>query len=55
MKEKEMNGKPQVAGSFINLMNHCAHALMVSSANSTCYWVHHQPEVPEEVKKFRKF
>lgn len=26
-----------------------------SSANSTCFWIAHQPELPEDVKKLRKF
>ncbi len=25
------------------------------SANSTCMWISHQPELPEDVKKLRKF
>ena len=25
------------------------------SANSACMWISHQPELPEDVKKLRKF
>lgn len=41
--------------NVVNLFNLCALAVMISSMNSTCYWAHHQPEVPEEAKRFRKF
>lgn len=39
----------------LTLINLCALAVMISSVNATCSWVHHQPEVPEEAKRFRKF
>ncbi len=52
--KKEAN-KVQRKGSLINLANRCALELMVSSVNATCAWVHNQPEVPEEAKKYRKF
>lgn len=34
-----------------------AFALMtaVLSVNSACMWFHHQPEMPAELKKYRKF
>ena len=41
--------------SVVNVMNLCALAVAVYSFNVTCAWAHHQPEVPEEAKKFRKF
>ncbi len=41
--------------SVINLANLFAVALMISSVNSTCGWIHHQPKVPEDAKKYRKF
>ncbi|MGN1481723.1 cyclic lactone autoinducer peptide [Porcipelethomonas sp.] len=25
------------------------------SANTTCMWISHQPELPDDVKKLRKF
>ena len=48
-------GKVQGKGGLMNLANRCALGLMVSSVNTTCHWLHHQPEVPEEAKKYRKF
>ncbi len=41
--------------SMVNVMNLCALAVAVYSFNVTCMWAHHQPEVPEEAKRFRKF
>lgn len=41
--------------NVINIANLFAFALMISSLNSTCNWIHHQPRVPEEAKKYRKF
>ncbi|MCM1251939.1 MAG: cyclic lactone autoinducer peptide [Clostridium sp.] len=46
---------PQTKGGLMKLMNTCAFALMVGSVNSACAWIHHQPVVPEDAKKFRKF
>lgn len=45
----------QKKGTAVNLFNLCALAVMISTMNTTCTWVHHQPEVPEEAKRFRKF
>lgn len=39
----------------VALVNMCAMTMMISSVNSACIWLHHQPEVPEEAKSFRKF
>ncbi|MFR3727244.1 cyclic lactone autoinducer peptide [Lacrimispora sp.] len=41
--------------SVVNVMNLCALAVAVYSFNVACFWAHHQPKVPEEAKKFRKF
>lgn len=41
--------------SFISLANLFAFALMVVSVNSACHWVTHQPKVPEDAMKYRKF
>lgn len=30
-------------------------AVATVSANSTCMWISHQPELPEDVKKLRNF
>lgn len=42
-------------GTMLNFMNLCALATVIYSVNAACFWVHHQPEVPEEAKRFRKF
>lgn len=41
--------------SLIKLTNLLAVVLMISTVNSTCHWIHHQPKVPEDAKKYRKF
>lgn len=41
--------------NIISIANLFAFAVMVSSVNSACMWIHHQPKVPEEAKKYRKF
>ncbi len=45
----------QKKSNMVNLFNLCALAVMISTMNTTCTWMHHQPEVPEEAKRFRKF
>ena len=41
--------------SLINLANLCAMVLVINSVNATCDWIHHQPKVPEDAMKYRKF
>lgn len=41
--------------SLVNAMNLCALWAAISTINVTCWWAHHQPEVPQELKRFRKF
>lgn len=41
--------------SLVNCMNVCALAFAAYTINVTCAWLHHQPEVPEEAMKLRKF
>ncbi len=41
--------------NMVNLMNLCALGILIGSINTACAWVHHQPEVPEEAKRFRRF
>lgn len=41
--------------SVVKVMNWCALMVAVYTINVACYAAHHQPEVPEEAKKFRKF
>ena len=39
----------------VALLNAVALAMAVQTVNSACFWIHHQPEVPADLKKFRKF
>lgn len=40
---------------LVGATNLLAMAIVVYTANAACAWAHHQPELPEEAKKFRKF
>ena len=42
-------------GGFAKVANMLAMAMVLYTANAACIWAHHQPEVPEDVRKFRKF
>lgn len=48
---KFMSRKCGLTG-FANLF---ALTLMVVSVNSACHWLTHQPQVPEDAMKYRKF
>ncbi len=37
------------------MLNAVAIAMAVQTVNSACCWLHHQSEVPADLKKFRKF
>lgn len=41
--------------SMVNAINTCALLVAAYTMNVTCFWAHHQPEVPEEAKSLRKF
>lgn len=41
--------------SFVGLANLLAFTLMMVSVNSACHWLYHQPQVPEDAMKYRKF
>ena len=43
--------KGKIPYAAINTLVMC---LCVYAANSRCGWLLHQPEMPEEIKKFRK-
>lgn len=47
--------KLQKKVNILGVLNALAFALMVGSVNATCLWIHHQPKVPDEAKKYRKF
>lgn len=55
MHMKKEVTKTQGKSALVHLANRCAFTLMNASVNSTCHWIHHQPEVPEEAKQYRKF
>ncbi|WP_312442885.1 MULTISPECIES: cyclic lactone autoinducer peptide [Lachnospiraceae] len=37
------------------MMNALALLVVTQNVNAACAWLQHQPEVPEEAKRFRKF
>lgn len=41
--------------SIMNVANMFAMAMVVYTVTVTCTWAHHQPEVPEAARRFRKF
>lgn len=41
--------------SMVKVVNMCALSMVIYTAASTCMWAHHQPEVPDAVRRFRKF
>lgn len=38
----------------MSVLNLLALAVVISTANTTCYWMAYQPEVPEAAKRFRR-
>lgn len=40
--------------NFISVVNAIALILAVNSVNTACVWIMHQPEVPEEMKEYKK-
>lgn len=47
--------KIRTKGGILKVVNMLAVTLLIYSANVTCMWVQHQPEAPEDLRKFRKF
>lgn len=37
------------------MMNALALMVVFQNVNAACVWIDHQPEVPEEAKRFKKF
>lgn len=37
------------------MMNLLALSMVIQTVNSTCFWIHHQPKVPDSAKKYRRF
>lgn len=54
MKLKDMREKMTGNVKGMKFLNEVALKAAVKTVNSACSWVHHQPSVPEELKKFRK-
>lgn len=54
MKRKLIN-KIKNNASLLKKANLLVMVMCVYSANVRCCWIVHQPEMPEEVKKFRRF
>lgn len=38
----------------LGIINSIVLALVIQSANSACCWMFHQPEFPEEAKKYKR-
>ena len=38
----------------VSVLNLLALAVVISTVNSTCYWMAYQPEVPEAAKRFKR-
>lgn len=47
---KKMNVK-----KIVSVLNCLALSMVVVGAQQCCYWVFHQPDVPVEADKYRKF
>lgn len=59
-KKEGINMKKMISAtksklSIVYTMNICALAIASYTINVTCFWAHHQPKVPEEAKRLRKF
>lgn len=55
MKMKNMREKMTDNVKGMKFLNAVALKEAVKTVNSACSWVHHQPSMPEDLKKFRKF
>lgn len=51
MNKKSLFEKKVFLRKLVALMNSVAMCLAVLSINTTCVWVHHQPRVPETLKR----
>lgn len=49
-----MKGKFKLVNKILMGLNCVALALVVQTANAACIWMFHQPEFPEEAKKYSK-
>lgn len=46
--------KKVIGTKVFGIVNSVALGLAILSINSTCVWVHHQPKVPEKLKKMAR-
>lgn len=49
-----MKGKANILKKVIGVINCLAVMFVVQTANSACIWIFHQPEFPQEAKKYSK-
>lgn len=49
-----MKTKFNVTSKLIEGANFLALRLVAQTANSACIWIYHQPEFPEEAKKYSR-
>lgn len=48
------NMKTNVVEKMMKVMNCLAVMLVAQTANAACIWIFHQPEFPQEAKKYSK-
>lgn len=46
--------KKVIGTKMFRMMNSVALGLAILSINCTCVWVHHQPQIPEKLKKMAR-
>lgn len=46
--------KKVIGTKMFRMMNSVALGLAILSINCTCVWVHHQPKIPEKLKKMAR-
>lgn len=51
IKMKTKKAKKEI----IRTVNLLAKSMVVYTANAACLWAFHQPRVPRDIRKFRKF
>ncbi len=51
---RKMKGKFKLANKVLAGLNCMALAFVIQTANAACVWMFHQPEFPEEAKKYSR-
>ncbi|RKI26563.1 cyclic lactone autoinducer peptide [bacterium 1xD8-6] len=49
-----MKGKFALGTKLLKALNCMALVFVIQTANAACIWMFHQPEFPEEAKKYRR-